>query len=255
VELVRAEELSRLDQARSQLTREEVELKRIETLARDAIATPSELDTQRTRVETAQASLKTMEAQLGDRLVRAPFAGVVGLRRVSPGSLVTPTTLITTLDAIDPLYADLPLPERFIGQIRPGQTVRLRSDAYPDAVFEGQVTAVAGRVDPATRAIVVRARVANPQAQLRPGMLVRGILGVGTRTSPAVPEHALVQRASRAFVYTVNAEDTVALVEVEIGRRDPGWVEIRTGLQGGERVVADGTNRVQPGAKVHAVEN
>lgn len=250
VELVRAEEMSRLDLARALLSREETELRRVETLAADNIATASELDTQRTKVATTRASLNTVQAMLGDRLVLAPFAGVVGLRQVSPGSLVTPTTIITTLDAIDLLNADLLLPERFLGQIAPGQVVHLESDAFTGEDFVGEVIAIAGRVDPTTRAITVRARIANPDGRLRPGMLMRALLSVGTRKSPAVPEHALLQRASRAFVYTVNDESIAELVEVQIGRRQPGWVEIRSGLDGGERVVVAGTNRVQPGTKV-----
>jgi membrane fusion protein (multidrug efflux system) len=255
VELVHAEELSRLDRERAELDRERAELARVETLARGDIATPSELDTQRTRVHTAHAALRTIEAQLGDRLVRAPFTGVVGLRKVSPGSLVTPSTIITTLDAIDTLYADLPVPERFLGQLARGQRVTLQNDAYPDETFSGEVLAIEGRVDPTTRAITVRARIDNPEARLRPGMLVRAVLAVGERTSASVPETALVQRSSRAFVYSLEpgqgtSPPTVRQVEIKVGRRQPGWVEVLAGLQGGEHVVSEGTHRVQPGAKV-----
>ncbi len=259
VELVRNEEKSRLDKARAELDGALNDLQRTETLAKDAIVTAADLDNQRVRVESARAVLKTAEAQLDDRLVRAPFDGVVGLRRVSPGSLVTPSTVITTLDAIDTLHADLALPERFIALVKGGETVVLSSDAYPDETFTGKVVAVDVRVDPATRSIQVRALVDNPEAKLRPGMLVRGTLRVGTRRSAAVPENAIVQRAYRAMVYRLTAngespDSTVELVEVKLGRRQPGWVEILSGLKSGDRVVVEGLNRVKPGAVVEVKE-
>lgn len=278
VELVRDEELSRLDEARAALSNRRSELARVEALAEDAIATASELDARRTDVRTAEANLQTIEAQLGDRLVRAPFAGIVGLRRVSPGSLVTPNTTITTLDAIDILYADLPVPERYVSQVAAGQSVSLTSDAYPDDTFVGKVLAVDGRIDPLTRAVTVRAEILNRGDRLRPGMLVRGELSVGERASPAVPETAVVQRAYRSFVYTVVAQEaaapkgqskdngkgpapsaseakafTVGTVDIETGRRQPGWVEVTAGLEVGETVVIEGLNRVVPGKKVTVV--
>jgi len=259
VELVRAEESSNFQEARASLTREELELERVATLAKDAIATRSELDTHRTRVETARARLQAIEAQLGDRLIRAPFTGRVGLRRVSPGSLVTPSTVITTIDALDWLYADLPIPERSLARVAPGQSVRLESDAFAGDSFTGDVVAVDARVDPSTRAVMVRARVENPGTKLLPGMLVRARLAIGQRTSPAVPETALLQRGYRSLVYVVElgaepgGAPTVQLVEVGIGYREPGWIEILSGLKEGQRVVLEGTNRVQPGAKVEIV--
>jgi membrane fusion protein (multidrug efflux system) len=257
VELVRNEEVSEIDRARAELSREAAELARVETLAADEIATPSELDTQRTRVHTSRAALRALEARLGDRLVRAPFAGVVGLRQVSAGSLVTPTTVITTLDAIDTLLADLPVPERYLGQIAAGQQVTLFTDAFPEAEIDGEVIAIDGRVDATTRAIMVRAQVTNPVGKLRPGMLVRATIAAGEHESPAVPESAVVQRAARAFVYTIIETATpveVRQVEIEIGRRRPGWVEVVAGVATDERVVIEGTNRVRPGAVVEIVE-
>ncbi len=255
VELVRSEESSQIERARAELAREQAEATRVEALAARRIATPSELDTQRTRVESARAALRALEAQLGDRLVRAPFAEVVGLRRVSRGSLVTPTTVITTLDAIEVLFADLPVPERALGQIARDQYVTLRTDAYPEAEIDGVVVAIDGRVDPTTRAITVRAEVENPDGTLRPGMLVRATVALGERRSPAVPEASLVQRASRAFVFTLAGEPPEARqVDVEVGRRHPGWVEVRRGVEVGDRVVVEGTNRVQPGVVVEQVE-
>jgi membrane fusion protein (multidrug efflux system) len=254
IELVRDEEYSRLQQARAEVAQQTAELERTETLARDNIATPSERDAQRTRLQTATAALRTIEAQLGDRLVRAPFAGVLGLRRVSPGSLVSPNTVITSLDAIDSLYADIPLPERFLAQLSVGQDVSLKTDAYPDLEVSGRVAAIDGRVDPMTRSVTVRAEVPNTDGKLRPGMLLRARLRAGKRTSMAVPETALVQRASRAFVYTLDENKKVALRDVQVGRRSPGWVEILAGLKGDEQVIHEGTHRVAPGDSVKVVD-
>src|SRR5690606_26047826 len=117
------------------------------------------------RVNAARAKLAEFD-------IAAPFDGYLGVRHVSVGSLVAPGTLITTLDDIDPLRLDFTVPERWIGQIRPGQAVHAASVAYPGKQFEAEITSVGTRVDPVSRAVTVHASLANPEQQLRPGMLL-----------------------------------------------------------------------------------
>src|SRR5690606_20203341 len=145
-----------------QLYRRLVELDSGQLIAR------SQLDAQRAIRDSSRARVQQIRAQLADRVVRAPFAGVLGTRQVSPGALVTPGTAIATLDAIDRVYADVPVPETFLSSLDVGQRLVGISSAWPGQVFEGIVEHIDTRIDPATRALTVRGAFANPGHLLRP---------------------------------------------------------------------------------------
>ncbi len=219
-------------------------------LAAQQLIASSQLDTQRATRDAARARVAQIRAQLGDRVIRAPFAGVLGLRQVSPGALVTPGTAIATLDDLSRVYVDFPVPERALASVAPGQQVGGRSAAYPDRRFEGTVTTIDARVDPATRAVTVRADFPNPQRELRPGMLVNVELRQPERKALLVPEIAIVQVGQKTFVYRVKADGSVEQAEVAIGTRRDGLAEIASGLAPGERIVVDGTGKLRPGLKV-----
>src|SRR5688572_748887 len=141
-------------------------------LAAQQLVARSALDTQRAARDTANARVAQIRAQLGDRVIRAPFAGVLGIRQVSPGSLVTPGTAIATLDDTARVYVDFPVPETMLAQLAPGLQVSGHSEAYPDRRFGGVVSTVDARIDEATRSVTVRADFPNPDRALRPGMLL-----------------------------------------------------------------------------------
>src|SRR5690606_17756063 len=153
----------------------------------------SELDVARNREAAAKARLDSIIARLSDRLIRAPFSGVLGFRQVSPGTLVQPNTPITTLDDISTIKLDFTVPETFIADVQPGATVVARSVSYPGRDFVGVVRTVGSRVDPVTRAVSVRAHISNADAALRPGMLLTVELRSRERTTLVVPEAAVFQ--------------------------------------------------------------
>ena len=130
--------------------------KRQSELAEQQLIARSQLDTQRAARDAARARVAQVRAQLGDRTIRAPFAGRLGIRQVSPGALVTPGTVIATLDAIDRVYVDFPVPESALATLAPGAHVSGRASAYPDITFEGTLATVGSRIDPATRSLTVR---------------------------------------------------------------------------------------------------
>lgn len=156
----------------------------------------SQLDTQVAARDAAKARMDTIRARLKDRVITAPFDGVLGFRRVSQGTLVSPGTEITTLDDIRTIKLDFPVPETFLANVASGQKIAAQSAAWPETDFEGVVRAVDSRVDPVTRAVTVRAEIANPDARLRPGMLLTVRLLKPERQTLALPEIALTDRKS-----------------------------------------------------------
>jgi membrane fusion protein (multidrug efflux system) len=239
-----------LAQAQAAAVEAERLYKRQSELASQQLIARSQLDSQRAARDSAQAQVAQVRAQLGDRVIRAPFAGVLGIRQVSPGALVTPGTPIATLDDLSSVYVDFPMPEAALAQVGPGQQVRGRSEVYGGRDFAGMVETVDARVDPATRAVTVRAAFANPDRALRPGMLVTVQVQRPQRQALLVPEIAVVQVGQTSFVYRVKDDATVEQARVVLGARSDGKVEIRQGLRGGDRIVVDGTGKLRPGAKI-----
>jgi len=210
----------------------------------------SMLDTQIATRDAAKARADAIRAQLADRVITAPFAGVLGFRQVSPGALVTPGTRIATLDDIATIKLDFTVPEAFIGQIAVGQSIKARSAAWPGRDFVGVVRAVDSRVDPATRAVTVRAEIPNPDMALRPGMLLTVRLMRPERHTLVVPEIAVVQVGTQSYLFRVKEDDTVEQVKVKLGARRRGEVEILEGVAEGERIVVEGTQKVRAGGKI-----
>lgn len=220
-----------------------------ELAARQLIARAS-LDSQRATRDAARARVAQVRAALGDRTIRAPFAGVLGLRQVSPGSLVTPGTAIATLDDVARMHVDFPVPEARLAEVAPGQRLVARSTAYPGRAFDGTVATVDARIDPATRAVVVRGDFPNPDRALRPGMLLEVQLERAERQALVIPEIAIVQVGRDTFVYRVKADASVEQAKITLGARSAGQAEVVAGLEPGDRIVVDGTGKLRPGAKV-----
>jgi membrane fusion protein (multidrug efflux system) len=194
--------------------------------------------------------MDVVRAQLSDRVITAPFDGVLGLRQVSPGSLVTPGTPIATLDDISLIKLDFQVPERFLAVLEQGQEVTARSGTYPDREFDGRVTSVDSRVDPVTRSVTARAEIPNPDRQLRPGMLMSVQVFLQPRQAIVVPEIAVVQVGTESFVYRVKSDGTVERAVIELGSRQEGAVEVTSGLAAGERIVVEGTVKLRDGSRV-----
>ncbi len=219
-------------------------------LAQQQLIARSQLDTQRATRDSANARVAQIRAQLADRVIRAPFSGVLGLRQVSPGALVTPGTPIATLDELARVYVDFPLPESQLSLATRGRAITGTAAAYPGRGFDGVVAIVDARVDPATRAVTVRADLPNPERLLRPGMLVNVTLPSAERQALMVPEIAVVQVGRDSFVYRAKDDGSVEQVRLTLGARGDGKVEIVDGAKAGDRIVVDGTGKLRPGAKI-----
>lgn len=250
LQLTNREEEALLAEARANLDDAEVQLERIENLAQQNLVPESELDTARSRADASRARLDTVLARLSDRLILAPFSGVLGFRQVSPGTLLQPNTPITTLDDISIIKLDFTVPETFLGAVTSGSRVFAQSASYPDREFEGEVRTVGSRVDPVTRAIQVRAHIANDDRALRPGMLLTVRIVMAERLSLVVPENAVYQIQDRHYVYVVGDDLVARERQFEAGERRFGTVEVVGGLEEGERVVAEGIVKLRDGAAV-----
>lgn len=243
-------QLAALDEASADY-REALKLyERQKSLAERQLIPASQMDLQRALRDAAKGRLDQIQAQLADRVIRAPFDGVLGLRQVSPGSLVTPGTVIATLDDVSRIKLDFSVPERNLSALSTGQEVVATSDAFPGEQFRGAITSVGSRVDPVTRSLAARAEFDNPENRLRQGMLLEVQLQQVSRQALQVPELSLQQVGQQAFVFVVGADDKVAQVPVRIGARRPGWVEILEGVKAGDRVVVEGVVKLKPGAKI-----
>jgi membrane fusion protein, multidrug efflux system len=250
VDLSSGAQLAGLEEARAAYQEAERQLARSQELAQMQLIAASAIDTQRSARDAAKARMDVVRAQLSDRVITAPFDGVLGLRQVSPGSLVTPGTAIATLDDISIIKLDFSVPERYLAVLSRGQDVAAHSETYPDREFAGIVASVDSRVDPVTRSVMVRAEMPNPARLLRPGMLLSVRLYQAPRLAIVVPEIALIQVGTEAFVYRVTKDQTAERIKVELGARRRGEVEIASGLAAGETIVSEGAVKLRDGARV-----
>jgi membrane fusion protein (multidrug efflux system) len=253
VELSHGEEQAELAGARASLERHRRDLERLRRLVRDKLATREQLDAAETLVAETRARVRALEAQIEDRVIRAPFSGQLGLRNISVGSLVSPSEEVTTLQDIRQLKLDFTVPERQMPAVEGGMPIRAVSPAYPERIFTGEVMIAEARVDTQTRAFTVRARVDNPEELLKPGMMLTVTIVSDQREALTIPEAALIPLADNQWVYVLEPVDDGLVArkrQVKLGQRYPGKVEVLEGLSRGERVVTRGTLHLQDGKPV-----
>lgn len=241
---------SALAEAQASAAEAEQMYRRMAQLGEQQLVARATLATQRAVRDGAVARVDQIRAQLSDRQIRAPFSGVLGLRQVSPGALVTPGTPIATLDDIERVYVDFPVPEPALAHLNAGQLLHATSASWPGETFDGVVQLVDSRVDPSSRAVLVRGDFANLDRKLRPGMLMDVILVRPERQALLVPEIAIVQLGNSSYVYRVRADRSVERADVVIGNRRNGMAEVVNGLAAGDEVVVDGTGKLRVGATV-----
>lgn len=247
-------ELAELEEARVNLREAEQQYRRQGQLAEQKLIPASQLDTQRAVRDSAKARLDAIRARLADRVITAPFSGVLGLRQVSPGTVLSPGDPITTLDDISIIKLDFAVPEAFLSTLLPGQKITSQSVAWPGEEFVGTVRSLDSRVDPITRSVTVRAEIDNADHKLRPGMLLTVAVSQPARQTLILPELALTQVGRQAFVYRVEPDNTVSQVSVTTGARRVGQVEVISGLSAGDRVVVEGTVKLRAGNTIQEVD-
>lgn len=242
-----------VNEARANASRSEAALKRAQELFAKQLISGTDYDAARANYDVDVARLRSSQARLSKTIIRAPFDGYVGLRRINIGDYATVGQELVDVVQLDPLRVAFSVPETLLPKIRPGQPIAVTVDAYPGEVFGGRITAVAPKTDVAGHSLEVRASLPNRELKLRPGLFVRVDVSLGSKVDAIViPEQAIWPVGQDKIVYVV--VDGVARQRVvETGSRQPGTVEVIQGLESGEIIVTAGQMKLYDGANVRPV--
>jgi len=208
-----------------------------------------EYDNASTLLNNIVADIEVLQTQISKTEIRAPFGGVVGLRNVSNGAYITPSTVITTLQQIDPLKMDFSVPEKYSQSISKGDPLKLKVDGF-DQSFTAKIYAIEPRIDETTRTIKMRALLQNGSAKLMPGSFAKVDLGLKELDNALmVPSQCIIPEARTKKVIVVKG-GVAQFVKVETGVRTESQVQITDGLSIGDTVVATALMYIKPDAKV-----
>ena len=211
------------------------------------------LQTRLAELKQSQADTEAIKARLKNYEVRAPFDGVLGLREISVGTLVQPGDMITTIDDLSQIKVDFSVPSVFLTALKPNLPIVGYVEAFGDREFKGVIKTINTQIDPVTRTVRVRAILPNDDGVLKPGLLMSITLSKNQRQSLLIPEEALVKRSDKNFVFSVNEKDGALIAqqkEIQLGSRQPGVVEVLSGLDEGERIVSHGVSKIRNGSAV-----
>lgn len=242
-----------VNEARANADRSESALRRAQDLQAKQLISGTDYDTARANYDVDVARLRSSQAKLSKTVIRAPFDGYVGLRRINIGDYATIGQELVDVVQLDPLRVDFSIPETLLPKVHPNLKVEVTVDAYPDEVFAGSIIAVAPKSDVQGHSLEVRASLPNDELKLRPGLFVRVNISLGVKPNAIViPEQAIWPIGQDKTVYVVvdgKAQQRV----VKLGDRQPGAVEIIAGLEPGEIIVTAGQMKLYDGAAVRSV--
>lgn len=253
--------LAQVQQSLAELSIAQANQKRNQELVAQNFVSQRSLDESAANLQVAQAKLSLSQATAARLKILAPFDGIVGIRQVNVGDYLKDGADIINLEDIDAIFVDFRLPERFQAKVKPGQTAMLDMDALPGRKYSAKIQAIDPLIDANGRSVGIRGCIDNRQLQLRPGMFARVNAVFGVRESArVVPEEAIVPQGGKQFVIKVVPGDTPKVlvsqrVEVKVGLRSPGKVEVLDGLEPGDTVVVAGQQRLQrDGTVVNVVD-
>jgi membrane fusion protein (multidrug efflux system) len=260
VELDAAGLRAELTGAQAEASLAAIELRRQRQLREQNVNSKADVDRAQSQLEQARARVKRIQARLEKKTIEAPFAGRLGILEVDVGEFIAAGTPVVTLQRLDPINVDFTIPQDALARVETGQQVLARADAYPDQPFSGQIRAISPKVNEATRNATVRARLANPEGRLRPGMFVDVAIQLPEEERVVtLPQTAITYNPygdSVVLVYesTDDQGETVLTVErkfVETGASRAGQIQILKGIKAGQRVVTSGQLKLRNGAKVN----
>jgi len=256
VELDDREIRAEAERAAAQRAQAKANFDRATKLSQQQLVSAQQLDDASTALKVAEADEALARARLDKTRIRAPWAGLIGRRKISPGAYIRSGDAIAELARVEEMKVAFSAPERYMGEIKTGIPVELTTPAFPGKTFIGRVSVVDPIVDPDTRTVQMVARVANPGHQLRPGMSASITVTLAERgRALVVPDEAVFAEGSQSYVYVVNPDSSVTRTQVELGARDSATVEVTRGLQDGARVVQAGHQKLYDGAHVMPVSS
>lgn len=244
---------SSLAEAEANYALSKANYERSKELLKGELISKQEYDQTFASFQSNEATVAIKKRELKDTKIFAPFDAIASSRNVSPGQVITKTTIITYLVDIDPVKAEFNVPERFLGQLQPGQRVELNVAAFPGRKFGGSVFFVSPFINPDTRTALVKAQLPNENGELKPGMFANLELELALRENAiVVPEASIsqIREGNRGMIYVIDDKSTVQLRAVTLGVRMPRFVEVVEGLKEGEQIVVEGVQKLGPGAKI-----
>ncbi|HPF77717.1 MAG TPA: efflux RND transporter periplasmic adaptor subunit [Alphaproteobacteria bacterium] len=253
ITLAKGEEDADLKAAQAQLAEAQSSYDRAKELQNTNALSKATLEERLATLRQRRAAIASITARLDKRAITAPFDGVLGLREVSIGTLVKPGDTITTIDDISVIKVDFDVPSVFLPTLKSGLKVIGKVEAFGEREFIGHVQTVNTQVDPVTRTIKVRAIIPNEDRVLKPGLLMTINLLKNERRALVIPEEALLKKGNQNLVYVADNSDgkTVAKQkEIKIGTRNPGEIEVLSGLSAGDQVVVHGTLKISDGSEI-----
>ena len=184
----------------------------------------------------------------------APFSGVVGYAGLTKDIFVSDKTIIITLDDTKVIYSDIKIPENYSSLLEKGLPIEAKVSSFKNKTFNGEIDFVSSRINADTRSLLTRIMIDNSDFELIPGSLLEVSIMLNMRNSLAVPDTSIIMEGEKAFVYKVSSENIVNKTEVKIGNRNEGRIEILSGLNEGDVIVAEGLKKVFPRAKINPIK-
>lgn len=239
-----------VNEARANASRSKSAFERARELHGKQLISATDYDAARANYDVDVARLLSSEARLSKTVIRAPYEGYVGLRRINIGDYATVGQELVDVVQLDPLRVDFSIPETLLSKVQPDQAVEVTVDAYPDEVFAGRITAIAPKADVRGHSLEVRASLQNAELKLRPGLFVRVNVTLNAKPNAIViPEEAVWPIGQDKTVFVV-VNGAVEQRVIKIGTRQPGLVEVLSGLAVGEEIVTAGQLKLHEGAAV-----
>ena len=192
-------------------------------------------------------------AKLSSKIITAPFSGIIGKRGISGSSLGSENTIILTLDDSRKILCDLKIPETYAAVLKKDLKLKAKFSAYKDKSYEGKIESIASRVDPQTRSILARAKINNENTEIIPGSLLEIEIFYNEKDALSVPDTSIMYEGSKKFIYKIIENNMIKKTEVETGVRYKGNLEILSGLNEGDKIIAEGLTKVRPGMKVKPI--
>lgn len=246
-----AAEMARAEALRDQ---RQASFDRIKTVVDLGAGAPQDLDDAAAALKVTEADVRLAETRLRKTRITAPFSGLVGARRISPGAFLRPGGVVTELAQIDEVRLNFSVPERYLSQLKRGSEVTVSTTAFPDYELTGTIDVVEPILDAGTRSARVVARVRNPGRRFRPGMSANVAAVLSQRQDAlTVPAEAVFVDGAQPYVFRLAEDSTVTRAAVTLGTRLPDIVEVVAGLDQGDRVVRAGHQKLYDGAKVAPV--
>lgn len=258
VQLNNAFEKAELKSAEAEMLKAKLAYDRANSLQKTKAVSKATLQERLANFEKAQANVTEINAKLDDLKIVAPFSGVLGIKKLSPGALVKPGDVIITLTDIDKIKVSFDVPSIYLSDLKIGEKIYGTVDAYKEKTFVGNIYAIENSVDPVTRTIELRAIVPNKDHLLKPGLLMNVLLKNNQRTVPVIPEEAVIKEGKDDYVYLVinkQKNNYAKKTKVVLGDRESGNVEIIEGVKSGDVIVSHGNFKLKDDSLIQIKEN